>query len=630
MGARQPKGPKGPKGPGSGKLGKPPFGIEVEITDGMQDIPLEEITDWGLVATPGGAVDPYDCERWPNSPFCGGGWDTKLSTGLDEISIAINECEIILTFEWKVLGFGMPDFSIGWRNPDCEPEPEPEPIESPPVPPNENSPTDVGFPPCLNKAYLVEIAALDASGFGGGAGFMVVYGPHGLIRRVTRTVQTSEGLQNYYTWYLRCYGAGYFPAGKLEPTRYYGATSGWYWVQPLGEMSVDAMWIKERSNDAFQSAFVWGTIIGSGTQILDQPDILALPRGYIEIPIRHPFDSAWGSQPGAYIGGMETVFCSFYALWGMNGQMSQGIKNRGLAYSGSQSFSNGVRFDSYPNWQEYCDLIPAISDIELFAAPCVREISSSQLPYPKPKLPMSDCCDISAANSRILKRLEAVLQPTEFRHFVGSKPVGPAKSSVPNYFVIPNGGNGKYKIGSYPEMFEAVFKMMDKNSFIPFKVEIKDNNAAQEGDQSLKLGFPTLSSALKELMQLMIDTESDVDAVNNFNVRNAYMLMQIQQMLVKIHALVEGSADYLGYELQQEVENVEMMYNSDPKYKAEAQETIDKNTEESTELIMNGLMKVSHQPVIVQRNVQVKDLAEALLEITNVLQAMKGGFTKQA
>lgn len=81
-------------------------------------------------------VDPRDCERWPNSPYCGG--DILNDEFISVLpTISVNECEICVTLS-PVLGkIALPPYTICKRrdNPACIPQiPKPPPTVEPGTP----------------------------------------------------------------------------------------------------------------------------------------------------------------------------------------------------------------------------------------------------------------------------------------------------------------------------------------------------------------------------------------------------------------------------------------------------------------------------------------------------------------
>lgn len=95
---------------------------------------LVPIGDTGLYITPTEPADPRDCDRYPDSPFCGG---NPLSPELADIGIVftIDECNIGITLYPTFLFYKLPPLTIVYRRPECRIEPPPEPeLEDPELP----------------------------------------------------------------------------------------------------------------------------------------------------------------------------------------------------------------------------------------------------------------------------------------------------------------------------------------------------------------------------------------------------------------------------------------------------------------------------------------------------------------
>jgi hypothetical protein len=89
----------------------------------------------GIYITPKGPADPRDCDRYPDSPYCGGNPFSAAPVAL-EPDIGFDECGGYFSVT-PVLGFTrMPVATIAHRKdtPECRREPEPPPELPPPTP----------------------------------------------------------------------------------------------------------------------------------------------------------------------------------------------------------------------------------------------------------------------------------------------------------------------------------------------------------------------------------------------------------------------------------------------------------------------------------------------------------------
>lgn len=105
-----------------------PFGLGgVEIGgQGRQYLDQLPVPGWlgggTLLVSPEGPVDPFDCQRWPGSPYCGELPFSGNFLGLD-FSVAQNDCEIVISLEPSVGWWRFPPYEIGHRR--CSPPPPP-------------------------------------------------------------------------------------------------------------------------------------------------------------------------------------------------------------------------------------------------------------------------------------------------------------------------------------------------------------------------------------------------------------------------------------------------------------------------------------------------------------------------
>ncbi len=79
---------------------------------------LVPVGDTGLYGTPDEPADVQDCDRYPDSPWCGGNPFTLTPVGI-EPKIIIGDCDIGITLN-PVFGFiRLPPVSLVYRKPEC-------------------------------------------------------------------------------------------------------------------------------------------------------------------------------------------------------------------------------------------------------------------------------------------------------------------------------------------------------------------------------------------------------------------------------------------------------------------------------------------------------------------------------
>lgn len=103
----------------------------------MPNIEEEPLQPWlvpigntGFYQSPVEPVDPRDCDRWPDSPYCGG---SGVNTD-DFIDLAPhfhrNGCEICVTISPTLSYISLPPYTVCYRtdSPECRPQPQTQPI----------------------------------------------------------------------------------------------------------------------------------------------------------------------------------------------------------------------------------------------------------------------------------------------------------------------------------------------------------------------------------------------------------------------------------------------------------------------------------------------------------------------
>lgn len=86
--------------------------------------------NFGLYATPDEPIDPRDCERYPDSPWCGGQAFDRTPIGI-ETAIVRDECNLGLQITGTFAFVRLPVFQIMYRAEECRhPEPQEEDLPS--------------------------------------------------------------------------------------------------------------------------------------------------------------------------------------------------------------------------------------------------------------------------------------------------------------------------------------------------------------------------------------------------------------------------------------------------------------------------------------------------------------------
>lgn len=121
---------------------------------------LEPIGNTGFYQSPVEPVDPRDCDRWPDSPYCdGSGLNTDDFIDLTP-EIHYNECEICVTLSPTLAHISLPPYTICYRRnlPECIPEvPDPNLPDGPPEPGSHTNPRRS----CAEGNYIITVDYLD-------------------------------------------------------------------------------------------------------------------------------------------------------------------------------------------------------------------------------------------------------------------------------------------------------------------------------------------------------------------------------------------------------------------------------------------------------------------------------------
>ncbi len=658
MGRSRPGKPGGGKKPSEGK-GKPK--INIDIYEGMQDLLLEEIGDNGIVMTPNEAVDPYDCERWPNSPFCGGGWDPKLGTGIDEISIGISSegCEILATIEWTVLGFGMPNFSVGWRNPDCEPpKPEPEP-KSPEPPPGPGSggppPPPVPFPSCLNRLYICRFVG-SHGGNSWQSFFGLFYGPTGIEQR-----QTANGPKQY----LICHGLPYDPQLFGRNLNDYDSSNA------VSDTPLEEAFFGKPTN-------IWGITHrifprlqtdGRGNYWLVLPWQITSYSGRLNLLLDAGTNVYTGS-PGEWIGNMSYFYLAGYAEIGQDGKFYDSFYQAGKAYFGDLiPFTSGPyagqRQNQHPDWEKHLNTMPVLPPAT--AKRCIPPSGSGGgLPYPKPlNKNMEDCCQASKASARRLKRIEAVLQPDKFLKFDNNgNPTG-VVGKIPRRLIAPADANGivgvfekialvvmgksiganfdasKYApIAGYSDAIGSLTKMLDRISgFWPATVEIKDIDPDSPGNQEFSMQVHSISDGFKQALETLAHlvmksggSAAPEETEEDPTLKILAAILTEVGLTHKIAAITQQTTnnieEFLDYKVRQQEEFLPMAFN--PLVERTWQELeYTKPTKAQIDPYIESLLTPSIQDIVITKLDDNKLFTEWMLELLKHSSAASAALTQQ-
>ena len=206
-----------------------------------------------------------------------------------------------------------------------------------------------------------------------------------------------------------------------------------------------------------------------------------------------------------------------------------------------------------------------------------------------------------------------VIDPREFNDCV-----------VPKRFLYPN-ASGDQRIENYAQLGESLIRQIDKAvGFTPFTVSVKDANPTLEGDQSVVLQIHSLADGQKQILQYLIDTEGDTDAVVNIGVRNLYESGLTHHIAASTDSKVQAILDYLNPKVKWKTDYLPMAFDPSAgraKVKGFGQNgqvtppNLEANTEEKIEVVLPFILKACQYPIKVVDYTDKKPLNEWLIEI---------------
>lgn len=115
------------------EIDTPVVGIKVSSDPTIEQPYLVPLGVPGFYQSPVEPVDPHDCDRWPDSPYCGG-----MGTNLDDfidvgVDVSSNPCETCVTLSPTLGYINLPPYTICKRkdSPECQIRPEAPPTPEP-------------------------------------------------------------------------------------------------------------------------------------------------------------------------------------------------------------------------------------------------------------------------------------------------------------------------------------------------------------------------------------------------------------------------------------------------------------------------------------------------------------------
>lgn len=496
-----------------------------EFWDSSED-PQEGLVRIGnspFYATPDEPADPMDCDRYPDSPFCGGNPLTNKPIDLS-VSLVKDDCNLGIQFDGAIGFIKVPPAQIVYRNPDC---PLPEPPE-PEKPERSIKKTPIKIPPskCLTPLYLMFRETFYAYGHSGG------YKEDGT--RQQGNIDSWGLTENHITLLSVKYPVE-FEAGTGATIRFhvkYSATNG----------DRNGLDTSNGVIDAHEYSFQFN--IYPNCHLTD-PDVIYEYGGY-----------------AVYVGGTieririglgtfpmyENNFNTYLSYYDESGGT---VKDFEYVYDDNllppitvntpiTSFvitDTGKRTETFYGVQtELNASYFIISEQQYTSLAICGNYPPPVLPPPPPKCMC--CCPNVEQNDQLLR---LILKKIGSEHL---------PALVPK--VLTDRKKGTTKIESLAEFTAYTVKQMDALcGRYPIDIEIEDADLTKEGNQNKKIKLPNIAETLAEMMGLLLVLRSESDATLNATIRALTEAGSSKQMAFMAYEYAKANAEFLGYKGEQ-------------------------------------------------------------------------------
>ncbi|QMS87310.1 hypothetical protein HUN01_06825 [Nostoc edaphicum CCNP1411] len=468
-----------------------PNPLNYEIVDPQEG--LVPLFNSPFYATPDTPADPTDCDRYPDSPWCGENPFDLSPVGLS-VEIVLDECNIGVQFSGTLGFIKLPPLQIVWRNPDCKPE-------DPPLPEPAITPGNSSKMPANCDYGLVAISTpLQTSVQRYTNGARADLRNTCKITKVIYPLNNSDEIVGYDTPADFCvfYSATH---SFVFNSAYDGMTFGIQsraeqWRLKGGTIDGDVLdptteWRYEQETDAV-------IYISTATK---QTNIKVLRK----------------SNPiASHIIGSFSLM-SFMSKTQYNNLTRQNIFNQ-------RATAPNIWTETY------------IYQLFFFCPDATPPID----PPPPPK---KECCKMGCCpdNSDLERLLRLILKK------IGSDDL---PASVPK--LLTKKDAGIIQIQNLAQYVSYSVKQLDALSGkYPLEIKIKDADLTQEGDQEKKVSLPNIAEALAEIMGILLTLQSESNANLIATTNSMIEAGSAKQSAILAADYSRGNAEYLGYKGKQ-------------------------------------------------------------------------------
>lgn len=163
-----------------------------------------------------------------------------------------------------------------------------------------------------------------------------------------------------------------------------------------------------------------------------------------------------------------------------------------------------------------------------------------------PKPTMANCCKESKVDlARLEQKLDMLLQVTE------AEPLTKKGYTIPASLIAFGADKGKLEIKSIPAYLQYIMREIDHYGISPIKINIKDIDPTQEGDQGLAEQYVNGTAAIKRILELLHGQKGTDKLRLNLQARIASMLDMILASVTSINELLESITVYIDMPLKE-------------------------------------------------------------------------------
>lgn len=563
---------------------------------------LIPIGDTGLFRTPDEPADPQDCDRYPDSPFCGGNPFTKTPIGL-EPQIIISDCDIGVRLN-PILGFiKLPPVNLVYRKPECRSKIHSNKKIIPPDNDEYSIPVSLPSHNCYGKDdidifcsyqdyyHIHEVYKLPSGKYTEAFLTLTIElleyeFPYRGNHLITRPVYDSSNA------YLK---------NLVNNSKYtvHNSDGTFKGIKPIA-------YFKYRANLKVICDDYWKPFAES---FFDRPDVLVI--GYDKSFERSKIKEYYSTP--------------FYNIYDQS-ESDDDFTNRAAPIQFGATVNNldhilkhqiGMMHNSRSIYEwKYKEISHKYITQESH-----RRIIIGCIPIPPPP-PKEICCMPQCCpppDNALLKLL--LKKVKKLSEAIG---VDELPAALPKRIIYPN-GKGEEKQKNLVEILGYQVKQIDRAvGLLPQKIKVADTNPGLAGNQSVEVEIHSFADFAKEILQLLLDTEGDVDTTNNMLVRVLYELGFIHQGVVQGDAMLDAIIEFLDFKQKWKKLSVPFAFDPHAGTKGKVGQGFAKQentsgdgpqTEEEVERLLPALLQNTEVDIRILVNDEKKSLNDILQDI---------------